>query len=268
MKARSLLACLLLMVGHAAVADLRSAVESDHRDPANRARDQYRHPIEVLEFLGLREDMNVVDLWPGRAAWWTEILAPFLAEEGQLTAVIFGDQTDRFRNFMLSANDDFRAKMAADPKIYGRVKITSMWAPRQLDIAPSDSADMVLAMRNLHNWLAWGQVDPVLATLYSVLKPGGILAVVDHRLPADRESDPAFRSGYVKEATAINTITAAGFEFLGRSDINNNPSDTADHPAGVWTLPPTLRLGNKNREKWLAIGESDRFTLKFRKPLD
>ena len=143
-----------------------------------------------------------------------------------------------------------------------------MWPPGQLDIAPPGSADMVLAMRNLHNWLAWGQVDDVLGAIYEVLKPGGILAVVDHRLPANRETDPAFRSGYVKEATAINTITAAGFEFLGRSDINDNPADTADHPAGVWTLPPTLTLGDKDRERWLAIGESDRFTLKFRKPIN
>ena len=266
MKIRLILCCVLLLIGQHAIADIRAAVASDHRDAANRARDTFRHPVEALEFFGLEADMNVVELWPGKAGWWTEILAPALAGEGQLTAVIFGDQTNRFRDFMLNANDEFRAKMAANPDLYGKVRITSMWAPGQLDIAPPGSADMVLAMRNLHNWLAWDQVDDVLPTLYEVLKPGGILAVIDHRLPAGRESDPKFRSGYVKEATAINTITAAGFEFLGRSEINANPADTADHPAGVWTLPPTLALGDKDRDKWLAIGESDRFTLKFRKP--
>ena len=267
MRIRTLLFSLLLLAGQHAIADIRAAVESDHRDSANRARDVYRHPVEALGFFGLEPHMNVVELWPGKTGWWTEILAPVLAERGQLTAVIFGDQTTRFRDFMLNANDEFRAKMAASPDLYGKVKITSMWAPGQLEIAPPGSADMVLAMRNLHNWLGWDQIDDVLPALYRVLKPGGILAVIDHRLPADRLTDPKFRSGYVKEATAINTITAAGFEFLGRSEINANPADTADHPAGVWTLPPTLTLGDKDRDKWLAIGESDRFTLKFRRPL-
>lgn len=141
-----------------------------------------------------------------------------------------------------------------------------MWAPSPLDIAPDGSADMVLAMRNQHNGLAWGQTEEVLATVYRVLKPGGVLAVVDHRLPADREVDPEFKSGYVPESLAVETIEAAGFEFEASSEINASPKDTADHPAGVWTLPPTVALGDRERGRWLAIGESDRFTLKFRKP--
>lgn len=244
---------------------IEAAADGAHRSAEHRARDDWRHPVETLEFFGIRPDMHVVEIWPGGAGWYTEILAPLLRDEGQLTVAIFGDQVDQFRDFMLRANDDLRAKLEADPAIYGEVKSTELWAPGQMDIAPPGSADAVLTFRNLHNWIKWGQLEEVLAGIHRALKPGGILGVTDHRAPADQPVDKEANSGYVNEAWAIAQIERAGFELLDKSDVNANPKDKADHPRGVWTLPPTLALGEQDREKYLAIGESDRFTLKFRK---
>ena len=255
------------MVGPAGAADaLDAAVSGAHRSSEHRARDKWRHPAETLKFFGIRPDMHVVEIWPGKSGWYTEILAPYLADRGQLTAAVFGDQTDQYRDFMLEANSAFAAKLDADPGVYEAVAVTSLWAPDQVALAAPGSQDMVLTFRNLHNWMRWGQTEDVLAACYAALKPGGILGVTDHRSPQGRELDPEARNGYVDQATAIRMIEAAGFRFAGSSEINANPADTADHPSGVWTLPPTLALGDEDRDKYLAIGESDRFTLKFVKP--
>ena len=246
-----------------------AAVNGSQRTPEFAARDVYRKPSAVLEFFAIAPDMSVLEIWPGKAGWYTEILAPLLRDNGQLTVAIFGDQTDKFRDFMLSANNEFEQKMSAAPTVYDQVESLSLWAPGQVAIGEDEAYDMVLTFRNLHNWMAWGQTDVMLERIYSVLKPGGIFGVIDHRAPADAEIDPLARNGYVNQQRAIDLITAAGFELISSSELLANPKDSADHPRGVWTLPPTLAMGkDADNSEYLAIGESDRFTLKFRKPAD
>jgi predicted methyltransferase len=242
---------------------LRAVVAADHRGAADRARDEYRHPVETLLWLGIRDDMTVVEVTPG-AGWYTDILAPFLRERGQYYAAGFDpdSRVDFFRN----AAERFRQKIASNPELYGDVKITVLAPPEQTRIAPPGSADMVLTFRNVHNWMAAGTTDTVFAAMYEALKPGGILGVVEHRGDPAQAQDPKARSGYVTEEYVIARAQAAGFELVDRAEINANPRDTKDHPEGVWTLPPTLRLGDQDRERYLAIGESDRMTLKFVKP--
>ena len=249
--------------GHRAA--IEAAVAAPHRSEAHRARDAYRHPVETLAFFGIRPDMHVVEVWPGGAGWYTAILAPLLAGEGRLTVAVFGESADRLRDMFMEANDTLRATLAADPETYGGVEVTALWPPSEVDIAPPGSADAVLTFRNLHNWMRWGQTGDVLAAFHRALKPGGLLGVTDHRAPADAPVDPEARSGYVSQAHAIGLIEAAGFELVATSEINANPRDTADHPRGVWTLPPRYALGDEDRAKYEAIGESDRFTLLFRK---
>lgn len=256
----------LLFTTTAVQADaIDDAVTGAHRSAEHRARDQWRHPAETLRFFGLRPDMQVVEIWPGRSGWYTEVLAPVLRDDGQLTVAVFGDQTDQFRDFMLKANAEFAEKLDGAPEVYEAVAVTSLWPPGQVFLAPPESQDMVLTFRNLHNWMRWQQTEDVLAAIHAALKPGGILGVTDHRAPPGQEIDPEARSGYVDQEHAIALIEAAGFRLVERSEINANPKDTADHPAGVWTLPPTLARGEEDRDKYLAIGESDRFTLKFEK---
>jgi len=247
-------------------AAIEAAVAAPTRSAENRARDVYRHPADTLAFFGIRPDMRVVEIWPGGAGWYTEILAPLLKNDGHLTVAIPGDQVDQFREAILAANERFLRTLESDPATYGRVRVTSLWAPGQVDIAEPGSADAVLTFRNFHNWMRWGQVEATLAAIHRALRPGGILGITDHRSPADKPVDPEARNGYVNQAHAIELIQAAGFEFVGSSEVNANPKDTADHPRGVWTLPPTLMLGDQDRETYVAIGESDRFTLLFRKP--
>lgn len=265
----STLALALAICAPAAAADaLDEAVKGSHRSAEHRARDAWRHPARTLRFFGIQPTMHVVEIWPGKSGWYTEILAPYLAAQGQLTVAVFGDQTDQYRDFMLKSNDEFAAKLDANPGVYEAVAVTSLWAPGQTVLAPPGSQDMVLTFRNLHNWMRWGQTEDVLAACFEALKPGGILGVTDHRSPEGREIDPEARNGYVDQATAIRLIEAAGFQFVASSEINANPKDTADHPSGVWTLPPTLTMGDEDRKKYMDIGESDRFTLKFVKPAD
>jgi len=246
-----------------------AAVNGAQRTPELAARDVYRQPAPVLEFFGLEPGMSVLEIWPGGAGWYTEILAPLVRDDGQLTVAIFGDQTDKFRDYMLSANEEFRQKLAASPTVYDQVEIVSLWPPGQMEIGDDEAYDMVLTFRNLHNWLAWGQTDVMLEGIFNVLKPGGTFGVIDHRANADAEIDPLARSGYVNQQLAIDLITDAGFEFIGSSELLANPRDTAEHPRGVWTLPPTLAMGkDADNSEYLAIGESDRFVLRFRKPVD
>jgi predicted methyltransferase len=244
---------------------IEAAVAAADRPAEHRARDAWRHPVETLTFFGVRRGMHVVELWPAGAGWYTEILAELLKDDGKLTVAVFGDQTDQYRDFQLRANEELAARFAANPELYGDVQVTELWAPVQVDIAQPGSADAVLTFRNLHNWMKWRQTDAVLAAVHRALKPGGILGVVDHRAAADAPLDQEANSGYVNEDWAIRTIESAGFELLDRSEVNANAKDSTRHPRGVWTLPPTLALGDKDRDRYEAIGESDRFTLRFRK---
>lgn len=243
------------------VMSLKAAVASEERSEANRARDPYRHPFETLEFLGVKDGMAVVEIWPGGNAWWTEILAPFLKDRGRYYAAESGAETEG----AAAARTRLRAKLASNPDRYGRVTIVR-FDPDGQDIVPPGTVDMILTFRNLHNWMAAGKAETAIAAFYRALKPGGTLGIEDHRGRTDLPQDPQAKDGYVREDYAIALIERAGFTLVGRSEINANPKDTKDYTAGVWTLPPTYRLKDQDRDRYTAIGESDRFTLKFVKP--
>lgn len=236
---------------------LVSTLSGAQRSEANRARDQYRHPAETLSFLGVKPNQNVVELWPG-GGWYTEILAPYLAAKGSLTvAAPVGRNTDRIAE-----------KLNADPANYGKVKRANFPAADGATLVPDGSADVVLTFRNVHNW-RFGGVDAAQTAfdqIYKMLKPGGILGIEEHRLPESMDSAKEEKSGYMKRSSIVAFATKAGFKLVGESDINANPKDTHDWPDGVWTLPPNYRLGDVDRAKYAAIGESDRMTLKFVKP--
>jgi predicted methyltransferase len=247
----------------ATAAAIGGVLAGSHRSAESRARDEYRHPLETLLFFGIKPDMSVVEAWPGAGGWYTEILAPLLAAKGKLYAA----QTPAApgNEFITSGLKTFADKLAARPDLYGKVEVTSL-GPGIDAIAPPDSADMVVTFRNLHNWMNLGFAPEAFAAMFKALKPGGILGVVEHRGKGDEPQDPRATNGYVGEEYAIGLIKAAGFELVARSEINANPKDTKDYQQGVWTLPPNYRLGNRERAKYEAIGESDRFTLRFRKP--
>jgi predicted methyltransferase len=243
-------------------AALDAALAGTHRSDANRARDAYRHPKETLAFFGFRDDMTVLELWPG-AGWYTEVLAPALQDHGQLIVAHLDPAASAYAKRSRTAYDE---KLAKDPDLYGKVKVVVLQPPSQYDLGPANSVDMVLTFRNLHNWMQSGSLEQVFAAAYRVLKHGGTFGIVEHRAKPDADDATVAKSGYVREQYAIQMAERAGFQFVGKSEINANPRDTKDYPEGVWTLPPTYRLGDVDRAKYQAIGESDRMTLKFIKP--
>jgi predicted methyltransferase len=261
-----LLLMLTVLTSCAETNNRRQIIDVDqHRSANNKARDIYRHPQQTLEFFDVKPNMTVVEIWPG-GGWYSEILAPYLHDDGVLYAAHFAaDSTVAYFTRNLK---QFIEKTTAQPKIYGKMIVTELDPPAKIEIAPAGSADRVLTFRNVHNWMKSGQVDTVFKAMYRALKPGGILGIVEHRaaLDTEEEQDPYAKSGYVKQSYVIQLAETAGFKLVGQSEINANPSDTKNYPAGVWTLPPSLRLNDNNTAKYMAIGESDRMTLKFVKP--
>jgi predicted methyltransferase len=247
----------------ATAAALTHVLAGEHRSPENRARDAWRHPLDTLLFFGIKPGMTVVEVWPGAGGWYTEVLAPLLADNGKLYAALTPPEPQN--EYVTAGRKSFADKLAARPDLYGKVEMTEL-GPGRFNIAPPGSADLVVTFRNIHNWMNLGFEKDAIAEMYRALKPGGILGVVGHRGNPDKPQDPRAASGYVNEQYAIDLIQAAGFVLVARSDINANPKDTKEYEQGVWTLPPAYRLGNRDRAKYEAIGESDRFTLKFRKP--
>jgi predicted methyltransferase len=259
--------CLLNFVGCAAAsaasqADpaLVSAVASPARNAAAAARDAARHPVEELTFFGLAPSMTVVELWPG-GGYWTEILGPYLAARGHYYIALpaAGDAEED------AGVKRFHERVAAQKGRLGTFHETTLGAGH-FDIAPPGSADLVLTFRNLHNWMEGGYADEALTACLKALKPGGILGIEEHRGRTDQPQDPKAKNGYVREDFTIALAKKAGFEFVSSSEINANPRDTKDWVDGVWTLPPTLSQGEKDRAKYVAIGEADNYVLKFRKP--
>jgi predicted methyltransferase len=239
------------------------AMVGDHRADANKARDKYRHPKETLLFFGLRPDMTVVEISPGRG-WYTEILAPVLRDRGQYYAAVSA-VTEKTPDALKKNDADYRGMLAVAPDLYGKVNL-SVISPGSLQVAPPGSADLVLTFRNVHNWAKAGTADAMFKAFYDALKAGGALGVVEHRARPNAPFQQQIDTGYMAEAYVVETAQKAGFRLVNRSEINANPKDTKDYPGGVWTLPPTLRYGDQDRDKYLAIGESDRMTLKFIKP--
>lgn len=250
-------------------ATIAGAVAGDWRLPADRARDAWRHPVESLTFWGLQPGMTVVEFWPG-AGWYTDILAPFLAEtKGKLYAANL-EPNDPIAAKIVEA---YRARLAANRKLYGEVEITA-FGPKSGPVAPDGSADLVLFLRNLHNWMAAGIADKAFKAAFAALKPGGVLGIEEHRAEPGKVQDVLAADGYVQQAYAVQLAQEAGFKLAAESEINANPKDTRDHPFGVWTLPPTRLSAPRGQPprpgfdhaKYDAIGESDRMTLKLVKP--
>jgi predicted methyltransferase len=241
---------------------LRADVDNPQRDAKNSARDKYRHPFEVLSFFDVADNATVVEIDPGGAGYWTEILAPYLKDRGRYIAGNPPGVTAEAKTGAAA----FAAKLAADPKNYSKVEVAE-FDPGAKDLpAATGAADIVLTFRNIHNWMAEGKAEAAFRAFYAVLKPGGVLGVEEHRGRTDQPQDPLAKSGYVREDYAIGLAEAAGFKLAGASEVNANPKDTKDYPVGVWALPPTFRLKDQDHDKYAAIGESDRFVLKFVKP--
>lgn len=246
-------------------AALRTAIAASTRTPANVARDRYRRPLETLTYFGVEPDDTVVEIWPG-GGWYTEILAPYLrAGGGTYYAAAMND----------NMFNGIRRLMTANAELYGAARLATFPAfPAGTGMrVPDGSADVVLTFRNVHNWQMGYQregnqpyTEEAFRQMFAMLRPGGTLGIVDHRLPESADAERERTSGYVKVSTVRRMAEAAGFRFVGASEINANPRDTADYPRGVWTLPPTYRLGDQDRARYAAIGESDRMTLRFVRP--
>ena len=234
-----------------------------HRSDENKARDKYRHPAETLTFFSVTPDATVVEVWPGKG-WYTEILAPYLRDEGRYIAAGFDPDSDI--EFIRMAAGKYQAKLDSNPELYGKVETAVLMPPNQLDFVPADSVDVVLTFRSVHNWMPRNTQKLMLGAMYAALKPGGVLGVVEHRGDPAIPQDPKASTGYVNQDYVIELAESVGFVLNGSSEVNANPADTKNHPEGVWTLPPTLRLKEQGKETWLAIGESDRLTLRFIKP--
>lgn len=245
--------------------DLKKILKAEHRSEENRARDKYRNPVETLAFFEVGPEMNVVEISPG-GGWYTEVLAPYLREKGQLTLAINSDKTTN--EYRQKLNKTIREKISSAPEVYGDIKYSVFELPDfSGPVAADNSQDRILTFRSAHGFVRSGKINEAFQSFYRALKPGGILGLVQHREAAGVPQDPKAVSGYMSESFIIESALAAGFVLEAQSEINANMLDTRDHPNGVWSLPPALREGDKDREKFLKIGESDRMTLKFKKPL-
>jgi predicted methyltransferase len=259
-------------------ADFAAVLAMPHRTAENKARDASRHPAETLAFFGVAPDSKVVELWPG-GGWYTEILAPYLENDGELTVTIF-DPAGPEAYYGTGQAKKMIERLAKDAPIFGTVKTAVVpqkveFGPdgkvakttlEPFELAPAGTIDVVLTFRNSHGWYRNGGLPIVYGAAFRALRPGGIFGVEQHRAAEGADPAKTAESGYISEATVIEAAKAAGFELLEKSEINANPADTKDHPDGVWSLPPSLSGKEKDKEKFMAIGESDRMTLKFVKP--
>ena len=239
-------------VSQAAFADdaLKAAIAGTQRTPVNAQRDAARHPYETLDFFGIKPNMTVVEISPG-GGWYTEILAPYLRKDGKL--------------ILAGAGTNLKKKLEATPAIYDAATVTTIDFTKPISYAPKNTVNLVLTFRNVHNWISTSDAaaKAIFQSAYDVLKVGGVFGVVEHRLPASEKQDEKASTGYVHEAYVIKLAESVGFKLAGKSEINANAKDTANHENGVWALPPTFANRDKDKAKYQEIGESDRMTLKF-----
>ncbi|MCA9649104.1 MAG: class I SAM-dependent methyltransferase [Myxococcales bacterium] len=240
---------------------IAAILASPHRHPDNVLRDEQRHPAETLAFFGVKPDMTVIEIGPGWG-WYTEILAPLLAAHGKLVVTDYDPDGPEDQGQTLYARR-FQAFRARSDAAYGKIERIVQADPKTLDLGPDGSADMVLVIRGLHGWVNRGVFDDNVAKVYAALKPGGMVGVVQHRAKDDAKVEDAAKQGYLPQPWVVERFQAAGFELAEASEINANPKDTKDYAEGVWTLPPTLTLGDTDKDKYVGIGESDRMTLRF-----
>ena len=251
--------------GSPVASGINTASAGEHRSADNIARNPYRHPTETLVFFGLTADMTVVEIHPG-GLWYTEILAPVLKADGQLIVAGHDTSIENQPDYRYRQQASMEERFSKETTIFGEVEIVKFTPPDSVALGSPASVDMVLTFRNFHGWIRDGVASVNMQAFYQVLKPGGVLGVVQHRTNTPGLLPSGKINGYVSEAQMIELAEAAGFVLEARSEINANPKDNHQHPAGVWTLPPALRLGEENRQTYLDIGESDRMTLRFRKP--
>jgi predicted methyltransferase len=252
------------MASNAMGAALDAALAGSWRTPAYVARDQYRHPKDTLSFFLVKPDATVIEITPG-AGWYTEVLAPYVRDNGHYIAAVWDDNIAGQPKYRYDLNKQLRAKIAGNADIYGKTEVRIFDAMHPA-FGPAASADVVLTFRNAHNWVEEGNPEAYFKAFYDVLKPGGTLGFVDHRAKPGTDLAKQKESGYLTEDLVIGYAQAAGFRLDGRSEVNANPADTKDHPNGVWTLPPTNQHDPKDDARYKAIGESDRMTLRFVKP--
>ena len=242
---------------------LQAAVDASTRDAKNRLRDQYRHPAQTLAFFGVKPTQTVIEITPG-GGWYSEILAPYLKDSGHYVAAVYDDKIPDQPQYRYRQNTALREKFA-NADVYGKPEVRG-FDPKAPSFGPAGSADVVLTFRNAHNWVDDGTADAYFKAFFDVLKPGGTLGLADHRAKPGTDLEKMKTSGYLTEALVIELAQKAGFKLAAKSEINANPKDTADHPNGVWTLPPTNQHDAKDDAKYQAIGESDRMTMRFVKP--
>ncbi|MEG3792169.1 methyltransferase [Lysobacter sp. CCNWLW3] len=243
---------------------LAKPLAGDWRDAKNRARDVYRHPAQTLAFFGVKPDQTVIEITPG-GGWYSEVLAPYLKADGRYVAAVWDDAIPGQPKYRYGLNTQLRAKFAGNPAVFGTPDVR-VFDPKAPNFGPAGAADTVLTFRNAHNWVSDGNAPAYFKAFYDALKPGGVLGVVDHRAKPGTDLEAMKKSGYLTEALVIELAQGAGFVLDAKSEVNANPKDTADHPNGVWTLPPSNQHDAADDAKYKAVGESDRMTLRFKKP--
>lgn len=242
---------------------LKKAIHAKHRSVKNKTRDIYRNPYKTLHFFEVEPGMKVIEISPG-AGWYTEILSPYLGKKGDLILTTFSDKSKR--SYAPKLNQRLK-KLISNKKVFKNVSLVTMETPDFVsDLAEKNSVDRVLTFRNVHGWMKDGKAREVFQKFYDALKPGGVLGVVEHRAKTNKRQDPKAKSGYVREDYVIDLAKSVGFKFVAKSEVNANYNDSTDHPNGVWTLPPSLRVKENKKSFYQAVGESDRMTLKFAKP--
>lgn len=254
-------------------ARVQAVLDDDHRADENRERDRFRNPAETLAFFGWQPDMEIGEIWPA-GGWYTEILSPLTREQGVYFAAGFSMTADRTPQWRKDYQKQFAEKLEADPEVYDHVVMTGLSIPERPTFAPPGSLDMVLTFRNVHNWVNGDYAPAMFDAMYRALKPGGVLGLVEHRAAPGTPRENVPDEGYMTEAHVIELAEGAGFALEEKSEINANPDDTHDHPEGVWSLPPSYRgcrgmseaEAQECVERFRPIGESDRMTMRFRKP--